>query len=288
MTTDAIGSERIGTKPIIRAAMNAPVKNSALSFRTPERGMLSLRLPAGWPEDGLPVLWWWRAGDGETRHGQVAQLAELPAELRVAHVWVWTPAAETMLAQITLPTSSRARIAQALPYALEDQLLGEPESLHFAYRVQGGGSLIVGVTARTRLQAWIDALKTSGLEPAVLCPAILALPWDDKGWSLTPDGGELIVRTGPWSGFTCDLPRGTEIPEALAIAVREAHASVSAPESLAFYNAPETVDPGRWSEVLKLPVHRLEKEFWAQPPGASGFSLLQREFSAVDPLRQLL
>ncbi|MHB8347811.1 MAG: type II secretion system protein GspL, partial [Acidiferrobacterales bacterium] len=134
-----------------------------MSFRTPERGMLSLRLPAGWPEDGLPVLWWWRAGDGETRHGQVAQLAELPAELRAAHVWVWTPAAETMLAQITLPTSSRARIAQALPYALEDQLLGEPESLHFAYRVQGGGSLTVGVTARTRLQAWVDALKTSGL-----------------------------------------------------------------------------------------------------------------------------
>ena len=288
MTADTIGSGSIGTKSIIRSSMNAPVKNGVLSFRTPDRGMLSLRLPAGWPEDGLPVSWWWRAGSGEMRQGEVADLAELPPGLRGAHAWVWTPAAETMLAQVTLPTSSRARIAQALPYALEDQLLGEPESLHFAYRPQGGGSLAVGVTARTRLQTWIDALKAAGLEPAALCPATLALPWDGQGWSLTPEGGELIVRTGAWSGFTCDLPRGGELPEALAIALREARAGAAAPESLLFYNPPEAIDLGRWSDTLQLPVHRLEKEFWAQPPGATGFSLLQREFSHADPMRQVL
>lgn len=268
--------------------MNAPLKNHALNFRIQDHGLLSLRLPAGWPESNLAVSWWWRGMDGEMRHGEVSRLDDLPPALRSARVRVWTPAAETMLAQVTLPTRSRARIAQALPYALEDQLLGEPESLHFAYRPQGGGSLAVGVTARARLQAWIGALKEARLEPAILCPATLALPWDGTGWSVTPDGNELIVRTGAWSGFSCDLPPGRDVPEALIIAVREARAGGMAPESLSFYNPPAGTDFGRWSDDLQLPVQGVEEEFWARPSGASGFSLLQNEFSPVDPLRQTL
>ncbi len=268
--------------------MNAPLKNRASSFRTPDQGVLSLQLPAGWPEGSVPVSWWWHGADGVVRHGQVVQLAELPVELRAERVWVWTPAEETMLAQIVLPTRSRARIAQALPYALEDQLLGEPESLHFAYRPLGGGSLVVAVTARARLQAWVDALKAAGLVPMGLCPATLALPWDGLGWSLTPDGSELIVRTGAWSGFTCELPRGAEVPEALAIALREARSGAKVLESLSFYNPPAAVALEHWSTDLQLPVHGLEGEFWAQTPDAAGFSLLQQEFSPADPLRQAL
>lgn len=268
--------------------MNATLKNRPLSFHTPNQGALSLQLPAGWPEGGVPITWWWRGADGAVRHGQAVQLAELPADLCAGRVWVWTPAEETMLAQIVLPTRSRARIVQALPYALEDQLLGEPESLHFAYRPLGGGSLAVAVTARTRLQAWVDALKVAGLAPVALCPATLALPWDGLGWSLTPDGSELIVRTGEWSGFTCDLARGAAVPEALAIALREARSGAKAPESLSFFNPPPAVDLGQWSTSLQLPVHGQEGDFWAQTPDASGFSLLQQEFSPADPLRQVL
>ncbi|MDA8421318.1 MAG: type II secretion system protein GspL, partial [Pseudomonadota bacterium] len=102
--------------------MNAATKDDALGFTVQDRGVLSLRLPAGWPENAQPVSWWWCGAQKDMRHGVVMQLGELPMALRGGRVWVWTPAADTMLAQVTLPTSSRARIAQALPYALEDQL----------------------------------------------------------------------------------------------------------------------------------------------------------------------
>ncbi len=267
--------------------MNAATKDDALGFTVQDRGVLSLRLPAGWPENAQPVSWWWCGAQKDMRHGVVMQLGELPMALRGGRVWVWTPAADTMLAQVTLPTSSRARIAQALPYALEDQLLGEPESLHFAYRAQGGGNLAVGVTERSRLRSWIDALRSAGIEPAVLSPAILALPWDGRDWSMTPEDGELIVRTGPWSGFSCDLAGTSEVPEVLAIALREARAGASPPDALVFCNPPAGTDPDLWSAALQLPVRTEKRECWAQTLGASGFSLLQEEFSPTEPVREL-
>jgi len=268
--------------------MTAPAKHRTFSFRIAEQGILSLRLPAGWPESGLSVSWWWRGTDATTHHGQVAHLSELPVNTRVGRIYVWTPAAETMLTQATLPTRSRAKIAQALPYALEDQLLGEPESLHFAYRPQADGSLAVAVTARERLESWMKALQAAALAPTALCPATLALPWDGHGWSLAFDGDEAIVRTGLWSGFTSILPPDRNVPEGLILALREARANDSAPQTLSIHNPPSGIDIAHWSAVLELPVHSREGEFWAQRPGAAAFSLLQREFSPVDQLRQTL
>ncbi len=259
-----------------------------MRLRPRDRALLSLRLPLGWPEGGLPVAWWLHEASGAVRRGEVSRLDELSPPPHSTRVRVWTPAAETMLAQVTLPTKSRARIAQALPYALEDQLLGEPDSLHFAYRSLGGGSLAVGVTERARLQAWVDAFKASGLQPTVLCPEVFALPWNDSVWSLTGDGGELIVRTGAWSGFPCDLSQGADVPEALVIAIRGARAGTAAPESLSFYNPPAGIDFGRWSETLGLPVRGMEQDFWAQESDSPELSLLQNEFSPTNPLHQTL
>ncbi|MHB8455422.1 MAG: type II secretion system protein GspL [Acidiferrobacterales bacterium] len=268
--------------------MTAPVKLRTLGFRAAERGILSLRLPAGWPECELPVSWWWRGADGTLQHGQVGNLSELAVSARAGRIHVWTPAAETMLTQVTLPTRSRAKIAQALPYALEDQLLGEPESLHFAYRPRPDGSLAVGVTGRERLQSWMNALEAANLEPAVLCPATLALPWDGHSWSLVLEGDEAIVRSGPWSGFTCSLPPDRAVPETLVLALREARTTEHAPQSLLIYNPPPGVDLAQWSAVLGLPVDGREGKFWAQGPGSPIFSLLQSEFAPLDQLRQVM
>ncbi len=268
--------------------MTAPAKLRALGLRAIERGILSLRLPAGWPESRLPVSWWWRAADGTLQHGQVGNLSELPAGTRGGRIHVWTPASETMLTQVTLPTRSRAKIAQALPYALEDQLLGEPESLHFAYRPRPDGSLAVGVTGKERLQSWTNALQTAGLEPTALCPATLALPWDGQSWSLMLEGDEAVVRTGPWSGFTCNRPPDHAVPETLVLALREARATAHAPQSLSIYNPPPGIDFARWSAALDLPVDGREGEFWTQGPGSPIFSLLQSEFAPFDQLRQVM
>lgn len=266
--------------------MTAPTKQPNFGFRAAEHATLSLCLPAGWPEGAGTVSWWWRGADGVTRHGQLAQLNELPANMRGGRISVWTPAAETMLTQVSLPTRSRAKIAQALPYALEDQLLGEPESLHFAYRPLADGVLAVAVTARERLQSWLNALQAADITPTFLSPAMLALPWDGHSWSLALDENEAIVRTGPWSGFTCIMPPDRSVPDELILALREARSKEQTPNSLSFLNPPAGIDVARWSALLQIPVQGREEEFWVQTRVAPALSLLQSEFSPIDQLRQ--
>src|SRR5712671_5913314 len=111
---------------------------------------------------------WRRAvSTGAVRQGSQRGLEGLaPAE----EIIVWTPAAETLLLRASLPTRSAAKIVQALPYALEEQLIEPPERLHFAYTREADGSLAVAVTSRERMDRWLSALAAAGLEPTRLAP----------------------------------------------------------------------------------------------------------------------
>ena len=85
------------------------------------RTTLELVLPLGWPESDAQIHWLIRNATGASE-GRVTDLGELPAEAKSARIHVWLPAAETLLTSTDLPTRNRAKIAQALPYALEDHL----------------------------------------------------------------------------------------------------------------------------------------------------------------------
>lgn len=221
---------------------------------------LDLVLPHGWPESGAPVLWRWRRG-GRSESGAVQDLASLPAGARAVAAHVWTPAAETMLTRATLPTRSPRKIRQALPYALEDRIVGEPESLHFAWRNEPDGSLSVAVTARARLEAWRERLGQAGVRVATLCPATLFVPWALDCWSLGFVGNELLVRTGAVSGFVC--PASIEQPPALlAAALREALTQPGAPETLVVFQPPKGFVADSWASALELPVRVEPTAIW--------------------------
>lgn len=241
---------------------------------------VSLRLPRGWPESDPSVYWW--SGDGS---GHVENLAQLPAAVRSAPVQVWTPAADTLLTQAKIPTRSRARILQALPYALEDQLLDEPEALHFAYVREAEGALAVAVTQRSRLNIWLEILKGAGIRPATLCPANLALPLQARAWSAAFVDGELWVRRSAYSGFVT-LAATAAAPPLLVAAFKEAAAQGHAPDSLVVYGAPPDFSAESWSSALQVPVVAETVDFWlvATPPT---LNLLQADFGHAAHLRQL-
>src|SRR4051812_12757657 len=120
-----------------------------------EKSALTLYLPRGWPESEAAVRWWWHDNEDVLHSGQTSGLEELPASMRTGKLHVWTPGTDTLLTTAVLPTSARSKILQALPFALEEQLLGEPESTHYAYRPLGDNHLAVAVTARERLKTWL-------------------------------------------------------------------------------------------------------------------------------------
>jgi general secretion pathway protein L len=243
---------------------------------------IELILPPGWPEKDPSVRWRNRS---EGTDGQVENITQLPASARDLPVYVWTPAADTLLTRAVVPTRSRARILQALPYVLEDQLLDEPEQLHFAYVREADGALAVAVTKRARLNVWLEILKGAGLRPSSLCPANLSLPLYPQAWSIAFTPKELWVRSGAHAGFVANP--ATDPPPVLMAALTEAAAQNLAPPQLVLFAAPTTVDPDAWSATLALPVV-VETRDLRELAVAPAINLLQADFGQAAHLRQML
>ncbi len=240
--------------------------------------MLELRIPATWPEEDK-LDWCLRDGETISAHGQVQNLSEIPTEARQARLRVWTPAADTLLTSATLPTRSQRKIDQALPYALEEKLLGDPGELFFVHTPNADKSLAVAATARKQIEQWLATLAAADLHPSTLAPITLSNPLLDKSWNITFWGKEAWVRTGTYSGFACPA-QFDKPPHILLAALEDARALEQAPESLVVCNPPNGFDAECWANKLGLEVPVDDAEPWeCIDPKAVFINLLQREFS---------
>ena len=201
-------------------------------LRAPGAQPWDVFLTPAYPED--PAVEW-RGPDGETGRGP---LGELPEAARRATIRVWTPAVETLLTVAQWPGRGRGRLAQALPYLLEEQLLADPESLAFSHRETGAG-IFVAVTAKERLAAWRKAIDEARLG-ATFCPVTLALPYRAGSWSCHFSDGQWAVRTGPYSGFGAASPL-TRVPAALRQAMEEAVKTKTVPDAIVLFGGDEAL-----------------------------------------------
>lgn len=249
--------------------------------------VLELFLPHGWPQSQASIHWTARTGT-EITCGKVEALEELPAHVRRHVLLVWTPPADTLLTQARLPTRNRRKIAQALPYALEEQLLGDPADLHFAYQRHNEDTLAVAVTARERMQAWLQTLHDARLQPTRLCPATLSLPLDVDDWALAFVDGWIWLRTAAYSGIVC---RTTENgpPALVAAALEEARSTAQMPTRLTVFNAPPEFARDKWASSLELEIVLSEQSLWeARRSAAPPLDLLQGDFAPARGLRKQL
>jgi general secretion pathway protein L len=109
------------------------------------------------------------------------------------------------LYEARVPGRNRQRVLRAIPFALEEQLAGDVETLHFALGTSlGGDRYPVAVVDRQRMDAWMAQLREQGISAHQWVPDTLALP-RSEGWSLLPEADTVLVRSGDYSGFACDL-----------------------------------------------------------------------------------
>jgi len=280
--------DKMATRKILTAGKlpSAAVVKRLQRFWSRQRNTLELLLPREWPEKNGVIHWRLRGG-GSSLHGQVNELNEIPGLSAMTHVQVWTPPSETLLTRATLPTRSRAKIQQALPYALEEQLVGEPDQLHFAYRILEDNNIAVAVTAKDRLRAWVSRLADFGLKSSSICPATLALPHEVACWTLAFRENEIWVRTGIASGFAC-LRRANIPPSQLTTALQEARANQNAPSSLTVLQPPHGFVKNIWSTALNLPVQAQPRDFWTDVHDVvPAINLLQGSFAPSSQIREL-
>ena len=104
------------------------------------------------------------ARSGPVQSGPVADALSLAQGRRTVIV---LPATEATLASLDLPVRGGARIAQAVPFALEEQLASDLDTVHFAVgtRTGAGSGTPVVMIARPVLERWQSIWEAAGIHP---------------------------------------------------------------------------------------------------------------------------
>lgn len=176
---------------------------------------LYIRLRSVSPEAITAAALWSPEGGLQNLSATLPELAGRATDRRVV---VFVPAADVRLASIEVPARSLQKVLQAAPYVLEEQIAEDVDTLHFALGPrQAAGGYPVAIVARERIDSWLGALTASGIQPDVLVPEHLSLPWgaDDRVPVLI-ERGEVIARTAAFQGLSClpdDLPAYLQIAD---------------------------------------------------------------------------
>ena len=150
---------------------------------------------------GANQVQWWEPGQA-VHEGDLNGLAGATWERRPLLV---VPGEFCVLSRVKLPVQNRRAFLQALPYALEEGLAEEVDSLHFAIGPLEDGEAAVAIISREVLASWLVSCAGNNLQVAHAVPEPLLLPWAPGDWSLLVEGARAVVRTGAYSGFACEL-----------------------------------------------------------------------------------
>ena len=150
---------------------------------------------------------WVVVDDNGSRRSNMAAgtLAEAAAGLQGRQAIVLVPAAETLTTMVDLPVRSGARLRAALPYALEDQVAADVETLHFAAGDRyESGRRPVAVVEKSILEGWLALLEDAGIEPSSLVPENYGLARIPGTMSVLVDDGCVMFNDGEETEFVLE------------------------------------------------------------------------------------
>lgn len=151
----------------------------------------------------------WLAIDTDgARHGSVqsGSLADAAAYAGARKVIVLVPGTDVLLAEPVLPLKSGAKLAQVVPFALEEQMAANIEDLHFAIgRRDERPGTPVAIVSLAQMDAWLSALRDVGLHADSIYAETSVLPATPNGVTLLVDGARVYVRREAAPGAVLDV-----------------------------------------------------------------------------------
>ena len=123
--------------------------------------------------DHNPMVEWIVADDNGTRRSQPSRgaLQEAAAAVQGRPVIVLLPATETLTTVVNLPMRAGTKLNAALPYALEEQVAVDVDTMHFAAGdKRESGVRPVAAVARGQLERWLEELEEAGITPWKMVP----------------------------------------------------------------------------------------------------------------------
>lgn len=148
--------------------------------------------------DGAPPAWMVCTHDGHVvvnaASGDLAQAAPLATGRRVALI---VPSADVLVTESDAPARSAAKLAQVIPFALEERVADEIEDLHFALGTRDSrtGKVPVLVVARARVDAWLAEVRAAGINPEAVYSEATLLPTLPGQMIALLQGDTAVLRT---------------------------------------------------------------------------------------------
>ncbi len=200
------------------------------------------------------------------------------------------PASEVVLAEPELPLRGGAKLVQAVPFALEEQLASDVETLHFAVGAKAVGAVgtPVAVVARNLIERWHDACEAAGIHPDAAYSDAAAVPPSPNGCTMLLDQGLLYLRRPDSVPYALDAnPLSAAL--GLALGTVQSDEQPAASEHVTFFASPSDYEQHRETiEGLRPRVATLQVKLMpegalpllaAQAVRGAGVNLLQGPYA---------
>lgn len=217
---------------------------------------------------------------GEIYEGLIENLPVFQGELIIL-----IPTTKISLNYIKIPARSFQQLRQAVPFHLEEKFVDNIEELHFALgKKDKEGGVTVSSIPHSLIKQILSLFEKKKLQPTVLMPDVLAIPYPIDGWAILYLNGLALVRTGEQSGFAIEVEL---LPTILEMVLNDT--SKNYPKIIWLYqsshwkwdlNFPNLVEKILPDHPLGLLANNIEK--------SNIINLLQGEYRKQSPIQQYI
>jgi general secretion pathway protein L len=226
------------------------------------------------------------------RRGSMAAAARDAAGKRICAL---APASDVLLTDAEVPAKSATRFQQIVPYALEEQVAQDIESLLFAVgrRVGESTRIPVAVVSRALLDDWLSQLRGAGLEPECLYADSSLVPENPGQAVLVLSDDSVLLRAAGAQPVTLPLAALSEALDLLRPAALEPVADFGGNGLVIYAGEAEWQQYGAIIEAEREHFEALSVQllpdgplglFAQSLPGTTAINLLQGAYAPVSPL----
>jgi general secretion pathway protein L len=186
------------------------------------------------------------------------------------------------LTHTTIPARTFQQLQQALPYSLEERLVDHVDNLHFAIGKRDKNGATVAILTHALMQQTIETLSNAKLQPAIVMPDVLAVPYPMDGWGILCLNNIALVRTGLQSGFAIEI---NLLPNLLEMLLEETKNKpviwlYQHPEEKHHINFPNIIEKNYSDPPLEWLANNIEKNCI--------INLLQGKYRPQSPFQQYI
>jgi general secretion pathway protein L len=153
-------------------------------------------------------------------HGSAQEFAAEPSA-RTADLVLVVPAQKVLLQEVEFAAHERKLLRQTIPYSLEEQLLDDVDTQHFALGAVTGEQVPVAIIDKEWLSGWLQQCQQAGLDIKRVLPEQLLLPYRERCWTLRVENSRWLVRTGLYRGFAIEAENAALVLQLLLDSTNE-------------------------------------------------------------------